>query len=93
MCGGKDKPCATCALGIGGCLTSMYEDNYCPASIEQVEERLKNAIFPNDKELMEKYITYKKAENDYLEFINEKPSKSIPVNMICNMEFCCADVR
>ena len=38
MCGGKNKPCATCALGIGGCLTSMHEDNYCPASIEQVED-------------------------------------------------------
>ena len=45
MCGGRDKPCATCALGGGGCLTAMYEDNYCPASISQVEKRLANGLF------------------------------------------------
>jgi hypothetical protein len=95
MCGGKYKPCATCALGIGGCLTSMHEDNYCPASIEQVEERLKNGRFPNDKELMEKYVAYKKSENDYLEAINGKSTKNTPASMmwICTTEFCCADIR
>ena len=41
MCGGKEKPCATCALGGGGCLTAMYEDNYCPASITQVKKDYK----------------------------------------------------
>jgi hypothetical protein len=65
MCGGREKPCATCAFGGGGCLTSMYEDNYSPASITQVEKRLQNNEFPNYKELMQKYIAYKKAENDY----------------------------
>lgn len=40
----------------------MYEDNYCPASIEQVEERLKNGEFQNDKELLEKYVAYKKQK-------------------------------
>lgn len=64
MCGGRDKPCATCALGDGGCLTAMYEDNYCPASILQVEKRLANGEYSNDKEVMEKYIVYKKAENE-----------------------------
>lgn len=93
MCGVRDKPCATCALGIGGCLTSMYEDNYCPASVEQVEERLKNGKFSNDKKLMEKYVAYKKAENDYFEIINEKPSINIPASMIYNMKYCCAGIR
>ena len=93
MCGGRDKPCATCALGIGGCLTSMHEDNYCPTSVEQVEERLKNGKFPDNKELMEKYVAYKKAENDYFEFINGKSSEIISIGMICNTECCCADMR
>ena len=89
MCGGRDKPCATCAFGGGGCLTAMYEDNYCPASILQVEKRLANGEYSNDKEVMEKYIVYKKAENEYLETINGKPLDSVPLVM----EYCCMNIR
>ena len=59
MCGGE---CAICALGGGGCLTAMYEDNYCPASRIQVEKRLKNGEYPRFKKLMEDYIADKPIE-------------------------------
>lgn len=90
MCGGREKPCATCALGGGGCLTAMYEDNYYPASITQVEKRLQSNEYPNDKELMQKYIAYKKAENDYKDSIC---IKNVPDSMKCEMDYCCMDIR
>jgi len=64
MCGGKDKPCCTCALA-GGCLTVMHEDNYCPATRKQVEKRLEWNMYPNDTNTMIEYISKMPVKKEY----------------------------
>ena len=54
MCSGE---CAICALGGGGCLTAMYENNYVPASRKQVEKRLENGEYSQYRDLMIDYIS------------------------------------
>lgn len=56
MCGTKDKPCCTCFCGDGGCLASMREDFYIPATEEQVRERLENGSYPEYLDDMGKYL-------------------------------------
>ena len=38
MCRTKDKPCCTCFCGDGGCLASIREDFYMPATEELLNE-------------------------------------------------------
>ena len=56
MCGTKDKPCCTCFCGDGGCLASMREDFYIPATEEQVRERLENGSYPEYLDVMKTYL-------------------------------------
>lgn len=56
MCGVKDKPCCTCYCGDGGCLASMREDFYMPATKEQVEKRLKNGSYCEYVDVMKEYL-------------------------------------
>lgn len=56
MCGTKDKPCCTCFCGDGGCLASMREDFYIPATEEQVRERLENGSYPEYRDVMKTYL-------------------------------------
>ena len=44
--------CHICALGDMNCLTSMNENNFKPASKEQIITRLKNNRFPNYRQSM-----------------------------------------
>lgn len=59
MCGTKDKPCCTCFCGDGGCLASMREDFYMPATEEQVRERLENGSYPKYRDVMKTYLEMK----------------------------------
>lgn len=43
--------CETCALS-GGCLAGMNDDDYVPASFEDVLERLDNGKFPSKRQKM-----------------------------------------
>lgn len=56
MCGTKDKPCCTCFCGDGGCLASMREDFYMPATEDQVRERLENGSYPEYQDVMKTYL-------------------------------------
>ena len=56
MCGTKDKPCCTCFCGDGGCLASMREDFYMPATEEQVRKRLDNGSYPECRDVMKEYV-------------------------------------
>lgn len=56
MCGTKDKPCCTCFCGDGGCLASMREDFYMPATEEQVRKRLDNGSYPEYRDIMKEYV-------------------------------------
>ncbi len=56
MCGTNDKPCCTCYCGDGGCLASMREDFYMPATEEQVRERLENGSYPEYRYVMKTYL-------------------------------------
>lgn len=56
MCGTKDKPCCICFCGDGGCLASMREDFYMPATEEQVRERLENGSYPEYRDVMKMYL-------------------------------------
>jgi hypothetical protein len=56
MCGAKDKPCCTCFCGNGGCLASMREDFYMPATEEQVRKRLEDGSYPEYRDDMGEYL-------------------------------------
>lgn len=56
MCGTNDKPCCICFCGDGGCLASMREDFYMPATEEQVRERLENGSYPEYRDVMKTYL-------------------------------------
>ena len=56
MCGTKDKSCCTCFCGDGGCLASMREDFYMPATEDHVRERLENGSYPEYQDLMKTYL-------------------------------------
>ena len=56
MCGTKDKPCCTCFCGDGGCLASMREDFYMPATEEQVRKRLEDGSYPEYRDDMKTYL-------------------------------------
>ena len=56
MCRTNDKPCCTCYCGDGGCLASMREDFYMPATEEQVRKRLENGSYPEYRDVMKTYL-------------------------------------
>lgn len=56
MCGTNYKPCCTCYCGDGGCLASMREDFYMPATEEQVRKRLENGSYPEYRDVMKTYL-------------------------------------
>ena len=43
--------CCVCACG-GGCLAGHGDDDFSPATNEQILERLKNGNYPNYKQMM-----------------------------------------
>ena len=55
ICGGQDKPCATCALA-GGCLAGLRDDDYIPARKEQVIERLDAGRYTDYHRAMKEYL-------------------------------------
>lgn len=55
MCGFGDKPCATCMCGTG-CVASMREDLYVPASMETVISRLDNHEYEKDRTVMKTFL-------------------------------------
>lgn len=56
MCGGYDKPCATCLYGGGGCLAGMRDDYYVPAEKEDVIERLDEGKFARYQREMKEFL-------------------------------------
>lgn len=67
MCGFEGKECAICWFGGRGCLAAMLDDDFIPASKEDIIERLKTNQFNQDRQLMidtllKKY-NYKYEEN------------------------------
>ena len=47
--------CATCALAAG-CLAGHYDDDYEPASFEQVLDRLNKGMFSSSRQKMIKFL-------------------------------------
>ena len=56
MCGTNDKPCCTCYCGDGGCLASMRDDFYIPATEEQVRKRLENGSYSEYLDVMKECL-------------------------------------
>ena len=63
MCGTKNKECAICAFGEGGCLASMREDHYVPATREQVEARISEGRYKNYDMVMRDYLSMQSAKS------------------------------
>lgn len=55
-CGSGDKTCGICFYADGGCLASMRDDFFCPATKKQVEKRLAEGRYSCDREIMENYL-------------------------------------
>lgn len=56
MCGFGEKSCAICFYGDGGCVASLREDLYLPASMEDVVGRLDKGVFAKDRKTMKEYL-------------------------------------
>lgn len=52
MCGSGEKGCAICVNGDGGCLCSMNEDCFAPATKEQLLNRLTRNSYPRYRRQM-----------------------------------------
>ena len=65
MCGTGNKTCGICANADGNCLASMREDFFIPATIEQVKNRIKENKYPDDIDVMRKYIGESERERIY----------------------------
>lgn len=75
-CGAFDKSCGICGNGDGGCLASMAEDLFTPATKEQIIERLNNNRYTGDRNIM--IATLKEKFNyDYIEERKEKLMKPL----------------
>lgn len=55
MCGFGDRTCGICA-NAGFCLCSMNEDEFSPASKEEVRRRLEEGRYPSDIEVMKSFL-------------------------------------
>ena len=90
MCGTNDKPCCTCYCGDGGCIASMREDFYMPATEKQVRKRLENNSYAEYHDVMEEYV---KA----LEIASKQTSTSFEEMSYMNriirerLLYCCED--
>lgn len=90
MCGTNDKPCCTCYCG-DGCLASMREDFYMPATEEQVRTRLENGSYPAYRDVMERYLAALEIANKQTIPSFEAMSRmnQIVIERLC----CCEDKR
>ena len=82
MCGTKDKPCCTCFCGNGGCLASMREDFYMPATKEQVRERLENGSYPEYRDVMKTYLKALEIAAEAEADANKKIAESLTPELI-----------
>ena len=55
MCGFGDRTCGICA-NAGFCLCSMNEDEFIPASKEEVRKRIEDGRYLPDIEIMKAYV-------------------------------------
>lgn len=55
MCGGIEKPCATCAYA-GGCLASMRDDEYVPADMDDIISRLDTGKYSQYRKVMKEFL-------------------------------------
>ena len=55
MCGFGDRTCGICA-SAGFCICSMNEDEFSPASKEEVRKRLEEGRYPSDIEVMKAFL-------------------------------------